>query len=278
MAWALDEPLEENRVVAETRLRLAPRRLDRCVELVAVAHDAHPAPAAARGRLDHEREADLLGRSRRNDRDAGAGGDLLCGELVACGPDDIGGRADPGQPCADHCLGELGALGEEAVSGMESVRTGRARRANVLARVEVRLHRDGLRGSPCVERARVVWRSDGDRRDPEAVAGAEDARGDLAAVRYEELPDRHAAGRFSRNARRPSWPSAPDRRRAARSATSGAPGASPTRRLAARTASGPPARRFSTAWSTAVSRSAVTSWTRPIRSAVSASKRSPVRK
>ena len=40
--------------------------------------------------------------------------------------------------------------------------------------------------APC-----VVRRRDRDGRDPELAAGAEDAHRDLAAVRYEELPDAH---------------------------------------------------------------------------------------
>ncbi len=47
-----------------------------------------------------------------------------------------------------------------------------------------------------MERAAVVGRGNGDGRDPELAAGAEDAHGDLAAVRHQELPDRHRCGSY----------------------------------------------------------------------------------
>ena len=55
-----EEALEEDGVVAERGCRLAPRRSLRLGELFRRTHDAHPAPAAAGGRLDDKREADLL--------------------------------------------------------------------------------------------------------------------------------------------------------------------------------------------------------------------------
>ena len=85
--------------------------------------------------------------------------------------------------------------------------------------------------------------------------------------------------RLSRNARSPSCPSSPERRPAAiRASSSPSDGRSRASRFAARVASGPDCRISPTTRSTAASRSSATSWTRPIRSAVSASKRSPVRK
>ena len=57
VAWPLEVPLEQEPVVAERRRRLAPRRRQRLVELGRLANHAHPAPAAARARLDEERVA-----------------------------------------------------------------------------------------------------------------------------------------------------------------------------------------------------------------------------
>ena len=48
-----------------------------------------------------------------------------------------------------------------------------------------------------MQRAPVVGRGDRDRRDPELAARAEDAQRDLAAVRDQELPDRHRADPMS---------------------------------------------------------------------------------
>ena len=71
VARPLDVALAEDPVVAERRLRLALRRLERLVELVRRAHEPHPAPAAAGRRLDHQREADLFRLAALDDRNAG---------------------------------------------------------------------------------------------------------------------------------------------------------------------------------------------------------------
>src|SRR5262245_8641187 len=55
---ALDVPLAEDADVAERRLRLAPRRRERLLELRGLTDDPHPAPATAGRGLDHQREPD----------------------------------------------------------------------------------------------------------------------------------------------------------------------------------------------------------------------------
>ena len=80
---SLEVALAVERAVAERALRLALRRLERVVELRRRADDAHPAPAAACGRLDEQREADLLRRAVREHRNARVAGDPLRGELVS---------------------------------------------------------------------------------------------------------------------------------------------------------------------------------------------------
>ena len=56
---ALDEPLQQQRVVAERGGRHAAGRRERLGQLRRRAHDLHPLAAAARGRLDEQREARL---------------------------------------------------------------------------------------------------------------------------------------------------------------------------------------------------------------------------
>ena len=80
---------------------------------------------------------------------------------------------------------------------MDSVGAGPLRGADVLLRVQVRRDLDGLVGDARMQRRPVVGRDDRDGRDPELAAGAKDADGDLAAVRYQELRDRHSAARLS---------------------------------------------------------------------------------
>ena len=66
----LDVALAEDAVVAEGRLRLAPRGRERVLELGRLADDAHPAPAAAGRRLDEQREPELLRLALAHDRHA----------------------------------------------------------------------------------------------------------------------------------------------------------------------------------------------------------------
>ena len=135
MAGALDQLLEIDLVLAEGGLGLAPRRR-RCRGASArlVADDAHAAAAAAPRRLEHQRVADLrgelrhLGRCRRGSGSvAGITGTptetarLRAATLSpsmrmvsAEGPMKV----DAGRGAG---LGEVGALGQEAVAGMDGV-------------------------------------------------------------------------------------------------------------------------------------------------------------
>ncbi len=95
MARALDQPLEEHRVVAEGRARLALRGLERSVELRGAFDHAHALAAAAGASLDQQREADpralaaqcrgaLVGAHVAGDgRQAGGLGQVLGGDLRA---------------------------------------------------------------------------------------------------------------------------------------------------------------------------------------------------
>ena len=133
----LDVALGEDAVVAERGLRLAARRLERVRQLVARAHDAHAAPAAARRRLEEQREAELLRLARLDDGHARLARDPLRLELVAAGAQRLRRRADPHEPGRVDGLGEVGVLGEEAVAGMDRVGARLLRRADVLLGVEV---------------------------------------------------------------------------------------------------------------------------------------------
>src|SRR2546425_316766 len=93
----LDVALAEDAVVPERSPRLAPRGLERFVQLDRFPYDTHPAPAATRSRLDDEREADLPGLAGRDHRHARLAGDPLCFQLVAAGAQGVGRRPDPGQ-------------------------------------------------------------------------------------------------------------------------------------------------------------------------------------
>ncbi len=187
----LEIALAVERAVAERAHRFPLRGRERLVELALRANDSHPATAAAGRGLHDEREADLLRRPLGQGRNAGLAGDALRRELVASEPERARRRADPRQPRGLDRLREVRVLREEPVPGVDRVRADRLRRADVLFGVEVARDLDRLVGGARVERARVVGRHDRDRRDPLLPARAKDAQRDLAAVRHEELPDRH---------------------------------------------------------------------------------------
>ena len=138
MARALEVALAVERAVAERALGLALRGGERLLQLVRGAHDAHPATAATRRRLDEEREADLLGRAVGQDGNAGLARDPLGCELVPAEPKRLRRRADPGQPGRLDRFGEVRVFGEEAVAGMDRVGPALPRGADVLLGVEVR--------------------------------------------------------------------------------------------------------------------------------------------
>ena len=140
----LDVPLEEDRVVAECRLGLAPCRLQRRLELRRRADDPHPASAASGRRLDQQREPERLRVAGLDDRHAGLLRDPLRGQLVAARPEGIRRRPDPDEPARLDRLGEQRALRQEPVPGVHRVGAGLERRPHVLGRVEVARDRHRL--------------------------------------------------------------------------------------------------------------------------------------
>ena len=189
VAGPLQVALEEEGLIPECALGLAPGRRDGLRELGRLADDSHPSPAAARGRLDHQRKANLFRLTGRQNGDAGGLGRALRFELVATAAERFGCRAHEDEPGRLHRLGEVGVLGQEPVAGMNSVRAFLLRGTDVLLGLQIARDLDYLAGFPRVQRAPVIGRDDSDGLDPLGSAGAEDSEGDLAAVGYKELPD-----------------------------------------------------------------------------------------
>ena len=131
VAGLLDVALAEDRAVAEGAERLAPGRGDRLAQRLGVAHDPH-----ARGRRRRTAALTSTGNSstsdgsvqRRQHRHVGLGEQRLRVDLRGHHRDDLGGRADPGQPGVGDRRGEVGVLGQEAVAGMDRVGAGLAGR------------------------------------------------------------------------------------------------------------------------------------------------------
>ena len=100
VARPLDVALAEDAVVAERRLGLRLAASSASSSSDRSRTTRIPAPAAARRRFDDQREADLVGLTGRDHRDAGLSGDPLCLELVAAQPQRLGARADEQRPAA----------------------------------------------------------------------------------------------------------------------------------------------------------------------------------
>lgn len=141
--------------------------------------------------------ADLLGVldgivRPRNDGDAGVGHDRPSLRLLAQPLHRVAGGTDPGDPLSGlDAPGERGVLREEAVSGMDRVRTGSFRRLDDRFAVEIgvggRCGADVVRlvGVLDVARVAVGVAIDRDRLDAELFAGGHHADRDLAPVRDE---------------------------------------------------------------------------------------------
>ena len=162
----VDVALDVDRTVGEVRLSLALGRRERALRLVRPAHDLHPAPAAARRRLDRDRPAERVAEldDLRGGRHAlgGAGDDRDARrrhapsrlDLRAHRLDRIGRRTDPDQSRLLAGAREARVLGEEPVARMDRLGTGcPGSREDALDR-EVALARART------DQARVIGRSD----------------------------------------------------------------------------------------------------------------------
>src|SRR5690348_386102 len=201
VARVLQEFLHVHHVVAEGRLGLLLRHGDGIAQVRLGAHHAHAAPAAAAGRLDDDRIADVAGdadvfldavaqRATRAGHARHAGGlhrlDRL--DLVAHQADHLGGRADEDEAGLLHLFGEIGALGQEAVARMDRLGVGNFRRRDDPRDVEVAVDRrpradaDRLVGQANVLQVAVHGGMHRHRLDAQTVAGAQYAQRDFAAI------------------------------------------------------------------------------------------------
>ncbi len=192
---------------------------ERLRQFVGRANDAHAAAAAAVAGLDDDRVAevggDLLGlllgldgavaAGQRADtrllhRPAGA-------RLLAHQADHRRARADELDVAGLAHLGEVGALGEEAVAGVDGIGAGDLGGADDGGHVQValaaarRTDADVLVGEADVQAVLVGLGLDGDRLDAQFPAGADDAQRDLAAIGNQDLLE-HAGPRASERGRR----------------------------------------------------------------------------
>ena len=104
-------------------------------------------------------------------------------------------------PCSSSA-GEGGVLGQEAVAGVDRLGAGALDHVEQLVDHQVALARRagteqvGLVGALDVQRVAVELGVDGDRGDPQLLAGTDDSDRDLAAVGDQDLRE-HAAAHFT---------------------------------------------------------------------------------
>ena len=200
VARGLEPAFEEDLVVAERAPGLAAGRLDGLGQVGRVADHPHADPAAAVGRLDHQGEADPLAgvagraghRLAGEHRHPGGGRDPLGLELVAEGGQHLGGRPDEGQAALAAAVGELGALGQEPVAGVDGVGAGALGRVQDGLEVAVGVggaEGDGLVGQGHERGVAVGGGEHGHGGDAHGPGGAQDPGGDLAPVGDQQLGD-----------------------------------------------------------------------------------------
>ena len=171
--------------------------------------DAHALAATAGAGLDQHGIADAIGLRGQvggvlvgavvagDEGDAGLLHQGLGGGLAAHGADGRGGGADEHEAGLRAGLGEVGVLGQEAVSGVDGLGAGLVRGGDdpLLVQVGVarrrRADRDCDVGHRGVQRALVGLGVDGDGADAHATGGADDAAGDLAAVGDQDGVEHH---------------------------------------------------------------------------------------
>ena len=203
VARPIDEPLDEDRLVAECAGRLAASDLQRIAKRVAVVDDVHALAATAHSGLDDHGKPDLAGarddllvvgsddpgHGRHSARlNRGTGSDLVTHDL-----DRLGARTDELDAGFGASTRERGVLRQEPVAGMNRLRAGLAGRFDHLRDAQIAFagirrpqpHR--LITGADVRSLGIGIRVDGDGGDTHLAQRAGDADGDLAAVGDQDL-------------------------------------------------------------------------------------------
>ena len=200
VARRLEVLLDVDVADAERRFRLALRRLERVRQVGRLLDDAHAAAAAAGDRLDDDRIADLLRDLGRAlfalDRTVAAGQHRHAGllhrparlGLVAEQANHARVGADEADVARLADFGEVGALRQEAVAGMQRVGAGDLGGADDRRDVQVavaaarRADADVLIGEAHVQRVLVGLRVDGHGLDAQLAAREDHAQRDLSTI------------------------------------------------------------------------------------------------
>ena len=201
VAWIGEELLEVDHRVAEGGAGFVAGQLGRGDQVLFLVHHTHAATTTATGGLDDHRVAHFAGDAQRflfvfrqwtvrtrDSRHAGLLHGVLGRHLIAHQADNVGSRADEGETGFFHLLGEVGVLGEEPVTGMDAVGTSDlgsgddGRNAQVGLRGGGRADAHGLVGQRHMHQVTVGSGVHRHGLDAQFLAGAQDTKGDLAAV------------------------------------------------------------------------------------------------
>ena len=197
---SFDVSLEVHLGPAEVRAGLARRALDGLAQLRGGAHQPHALPASTERGLDHQGEADPVGRSNgllgvdgvrrpRDDRRPRPGRHRSRGDLVSHRRHGLGRRADEGEAGGPDRPGEVGVLGQEAVPGVD-VR-GLRPAGHVQDPLDVQVRPIGVIGHLGVHRVAIGVGVHGHGGDGHLPARPDDADGDLSPVGDEHAKVRH---------------------------------------------------------------------------------------
>src|SRR6185295_3079338 len=192
-------------VVAERGLCFKLGGLKRTSEILGFIDDAHAASSPAGGRFDDDGIADLargferslfalqLTGTARRDGQAPMGDDFPCLGFVAKKGDVFGRRADEFDADGFADLGEVRILGEEAITGMDGVRSGNLGRAEDVGNISIaecgvgRSDADLFVGGADMAARRIGFGEDRDRLDAEFLTGLNDPERDLTAIGYQDF-------------------------------------------------------------------------------------------
>ena len=216
-----DQLLHIDRARSERRLRFRPAPRVRLLHIRRRRHHPHPATAAARQRLDHNRapraqplqELARL-RPRHRPRAARQHRHVMLRRprprprLVPQQFQRLHRRPHERDPLLPAAPRELRVLGQEAVAGMDRVAAGLLRRRHHPLDIHVGrrsrpVQRDRLRRAPGVQRCRVVAGVDRDRLNAQLLGRPHDPNRDLAPIGDQQLVDSYDT-RPSSHAR-PVW-------------------------------------------------------------------------
>ena len=201
-----EEFLDEDILVTERLLRLALDLQEVDADILRAVAAAHAAAAAAPGRLEQHRVAELLRErdgvvhiGQRASR-AGDGGhaallrDGLGGQLVAHLLQNPGRRADERDARLLAGAGKRRVLRQEAIAGMDRVHAAALRQVNDPRDVQIRCQRAfvfadqvGLVRARAVQAVCILLRIDGYCAQVQVIARAENAQRDLPAVGDQHL-------------------------------------------------------------------------------------------